>query len=125
MIEKILRAINKLPAFPMTIQRVTELLRDDDYSVNDVANVIKYDQAIAANILKISNSAYFGARQRIKTIPDAVVYLGQKQLVRAIQTAGVAVFHQECQGLRNKIEGIMGTLGGRRPHVPDTEPTAI
>jgi len=99
MIDKILHAIKKLPAFPMTIQRVTELLRKDDYSVNDVANVIKFDQAIAANILKISNSAYFGARQRIRTIPDAVVQLGQKQLIRAVQTAGVSrYFHKNIKG---------------------------
>ncbi len=103
MIEKILHSIKKLPAFPMTIQRVIELLRNDDYSVNDVANVIKYDQAIAANILKISNSAYFGARQRIKTIPDAVVYLGQKQLIRAVQTAGVSrFFTKEAKGYGTK-----------------------
>lgn len=99
MIENILRSIKKLPAFPMTIQRVIELLRDDDYSVNEVANVIKYDQAIAANILKISNSAYFGSRQRIKTIPDAVVHLGQKQLIRAVQTAGVSrYFNKDTKG---------------------------
>jgi len=92
MIEKILLSIKTLPAFPVTIARVTALLSDDDYSVNEVAKVIKYDQAIAANILKISNSAYFGSRQKIKTISDAVIHLGQKQLIRAVQTAGVSRF---------------------------------
>lgn len=90
MIDKILVSIKKLPAFPITIQRVIELLKDDDYSVGEVANVIKYDPAIAANILKICNAAYFGSRQRIHTIQDAVVHLGQKQLIRAVQTAGVS-----------------------------------
>ena len=90
MIDKILLSIKKLPAFPVTIQRVIELLTNDDYSVNEVANVIKYDPAIAVNILKICNAAYFGSRQRIRTIPDAVVHLGQKQLIRVVQTAGVS-----------------------------------
>ncbi len=49
-----------------------------------------FDQAIAANIMKISNSSYFGARQRVKSIHDAVVYLGQQQLIRAGQAAGIA-----------------------------------
>lgn len=92
MIEKILLSIKKLPAFPLTIQRVIELLKNDDYSVNEVASVIKYDPAIAVNILKICNSAYLGARQRIRTIPDAVIHLGQKQLIRAVQTAGVSQY---------------------------------
>lgn len=84
-IDGILKSIDTIPAFPATIQKVIELLRDEDYAVNDLVNVIKYDQAVTANILKISNSAYFGVRQKIKTIPDAVIYLGQQQLVRAMK----------------------------------------
>lgn len=94
-IESILKSVEKIPAFPATIQKVVGLLHDDDYAVADVVNVIKYDQAVAANILKISNSAYFGARQKIKTIHDAVVYLGQQQLIRAVQTAGISKFYKK------------------------------
>lgn len=89
-IDSIIQSIDKIPAYPAAIQRVTELLSDEDYSVAEIANVIKLDQALAANVMKISNSAYFGARQKIKSIQDAVVYLGQQQLIRAVQTAGVA-----------------------------------
>jgi putative nucleotidyltransferase with HDIG domain len=92
MLDKILLSIKKLPAFPATVQRVTELLKNEDYSVNDIVAVIKFDQAVTANILKISNSTYFGVRQKIKTIHDAVVYLGQQHLIRAIQTASISKF---------------------------------
>jgi putative nucleotidyltransferase with HDIG domain len=95
MIDSILKSIKKIPAFPATIQRVTQLLRNEDYAVADVVNVVKYDQSIAANILKISNSAYFGVHQRINTIHDAVVYLGQQQLVRAVQVAGISKFYKK------------------------------
>jgi putative nucleotidyltransferase with HDIG domain len=92
MIDKILRSIKNIPAFPATIQRVSELLNQEDYSVAEVAGVIKYDQSITANILRMSNSAYFGVRYKIKTIQDAVTYLGQQNLIRVIQTAGIARF---------------------------------
>jgi len=95
MIDSILKSIDKIPAFPATIQKVMGLLRNDDYAVTDVGNVIKNDQAVAANILKICNSAYFGVRQKIKTIHEAVVYLGQQQLIRAVQTAGISRFYQK------------------------------
>jgi putative nucleotidyltransferase with HDIG domain len=95
MIDSILKSIDKIPAFPATIQKVIELLHDDDYAVNDVVNVIKYDQAVTANILKISNSAYFGVRQKIRTIQDAVIYLGQQQLIRAVQTAGISKYFRK------------------------------
>lgn len=95
MIDSILKSIDRIPAFPAAIQKVIELLHDEDYTVAEVVNVIKYDQAIAANILKISNSAYFGVRQKIKTIHEAVVYLGQQQLIRAVQTAGISKFFRK------------------------------
>jgi putative nucleotidyltransferase with HDIG domain len=94
-IDSILKSVDLIPAFPAAAQRVSELLSDPDYAVADVVNVIKNDQAIAANILKISNSAYFGSRQKIKTIQDAVVYLGQKQLTRVVQTASISKIYQK------------------------------
>jgi putative nucleotidyltransferase with HDIG domain len=94
-IDSILKSIDRIPAFPSTVQKVTELLHDEDYTVTDLVNIIKLDQSVTANILKISNSAYFGARQKIKTIHEAVVYLGQQQLIRAVQTAGISRFFEK------------------------------
>ena len=56
MIDKILQSIEHIPAFPATILKVGEMLRNDDYSVNVLTELIKFDQAIAANVLKMSNS---------------------------------------------------------------------
>lgn len=92
MIEKILQSIERIPAFPTTILKAGEMLKDDDYSVNALTDLIKFDQAIAANVLKMSNSAYLSPRHRISTIREAVIYLGQQNLLRVVQTAGVSRF---------------------------------
>lgn len=92
MIDKVLRSIEHVPAFPTTVIKVSEMLRDDDYSVAEVVNLIKHDPAIATNILKMSNSAYLSPRQKIGTVRDAVVYLGRNNLIRVIQTAGISRF---------------------------------
>jgi putative nucleotidyltransferase with HDIG domain len=94
-IDKILKSLDNIPAFPMTIMKVSEMLRDDDYSITDMVNLIRYDQAMAANIMKMGNSAYFGSRQRIGTLRDAVVYLGRNNLIRIVQTAGVSRFFKQ------------------------------
>ncbi|OPY85218.1 MAG: hypothetical protein A4E71_02245 [Smithella sp. PtaU1.Bin162] len=94
-VDRILKSINTIPAFPETGNKVAQLLRKPDYSVNEVANVIKYDPSITANILKMANSAYFGPRHKITNINDAVVYLGQQNLLRAIQTAGVSKYYKK------------------------------
>jgi HD-like signal output (HDOD) protein len=60
-----------------------------------VANVIRLDPSITANILKMANSAYFGSAHPIGTIQDAVMYLGQKNLLLAIQTAGISKYYKK------------------------------
>lgn len=94
-ISRILKSIDNIPAFPATGNKVAQLLNKADYSVLQVANVIKYDPSITANILKMANSAYFGSQHKISTINDAVMYLGQKNLLRAIQTAGISKYYKK------------------------------
>jgi putative nucleotidyltransferase with HDIG domain len=94
-VDRILKSINSIPAFPATGNKVAQLLSKPDYSVLQVANVIKYDPSITANILKMANSAYFGPRHIISNIKDAVIYLGQKNLLRAIQTAGISKYYKK------------------------------
>jgi putative nucleotidyltransferase with HDIG domain len=94
-INRILKSIDTIPAFPATGNKVAQLLGKTDYSVLQVANVIKYDPSITANILKMANSAYFGSQHKISTINDAVMYLGQKNLLRAIQTAGISKYYKK------------------------------
>lgn len=94
-VDRILKSINTIPAFPATGNKVAQLLTKPDYSVNEVAGVIRFDPSITANILKMANSAYFGSRHKISTINDAVVYLGQQNLLRAIQTAGVSKYYKK------------------------------
>jgi putative nucleotidyltransferase with HDIG domain len=98
MIEKIIRSVQSIPAFPMTVHKVAELVSQEDYAVTDLVNLIKFDQAITANILKMSNAAYFGSRHKIKTIQEAVLYLGQQNLLRAVQAAGVSRFYRKVSG---------------------------
>jgi putative nucleotidyltransferase with HDIG domain len=94
-INRILKSINNIPAFPQTGNKVAQLLQKEDYSVSQVANVIKFDPSITANILKMANSAYFGSQHKISSINDAAVYLGQKNLLRAIQTAGISKYYKK------------------------------
>lgn len=94
-IKRILKSIDTIPAFPATGNKVAQLLSKPDYSVQQVANVVKYDPSITANILKMANSSYFGSQSKISTINDAVMYLGQKNLLRAIQTAGISKYYKK------------------------------
>jgi putative nucleotidyltransferase with HDIG domain len=94
-VDRILKSIITIPAFPATGNKVAQLLNQVDYSIVQVANIIKFDPSITANILKMANSAYFSPLHRISSINDAVIYLGQQNLLRAIQTAGISKYYKK------------------------------
>jgi putative nucleotidyltransferase with HDIG domain len=96
--DKILKSIEKLPAFPATVQKVSGLLGDPDYSIPELVGVIEYDQAITANILRMCNSAYFGVRYKISTVREAVAYLGRENLVRLVSAAGISRYYKDVKG---------------------------
>jgi putative nucleotidyltransferase with HDIG domain len=97
-VQKILESIQKIPAFPSTVDKVTRLISQPDYNISELISVIQYDQSITANLLRMSNSAFFGSRHRISTIRDAVVFLGQENIVRAVAVSGVIGFYKKGKG---------------------------
>ncbi|MEQ8318049.1 MAG: HDOD domain-containing protein [Phycisphaerales bacterium] len=78
-IEEIL-SCESLPSLPATAVRVIELSQDPDCTVNELAETIRFDQGLAAKILKTVNSSFFGLRTKCGTIDKALVVLGLREL---------------------------------------------
>lgn len=79
-INDIIKEIEFLPAFNQTAQKALELIKHEDYSVKDLSDIIKLDATLTANILKISNSAYYAKNKEIHDVNMAINYLGKEQL---------------------------------------------
>ena len=80
LLKRILASIDKLPPFPEIARKILELSRDDDVNFKDVIDVIKHDEAITFNCLKLCNSSYYGLRVKTFTVDQAVVNLGLKNI---------------------------------------------
>lgn len=75
-VEQILASVNSLPPLPATTGLVLRLTDDPESTIADVVKAISGDQALAAGILRLANSAYYGFSRRIGSIQDAIVLLG-------------------------------------------------
>ena len=75
-LEKIVRGVNDLPALPWVVSQVIRLTDDPNSTVKELNEVICQDQSMAAKMLRLSNSAYYGYSRRIATIIDAIGILG-------------------------------------------------
>jgi putative nucleotidyltransferase with HDIG domain len=95
---KIGRSLGRLPAFPATVHKVTSIVNNPDSSLSELVDVIRLDQAITANILRMCNSAYFGLRRKVDNVQDAIMYLGKQNVVRAVMAAGTSCFFKDTPG---------------------------
>jgi len=69
-----------LPALPAVAFKAIELTRSPDFNMQDVAALIEKDPVLAAQTLKLCNSAAMAAREPCKTISQAVSRLGTKNV---------------------------------------------
>jgi len=74
-LEKILSS-PRLPTLPAVAMQVLELTRQTPVDLDEVARVVRNDQALAAKVLRTVNSSYYGLTKPCTTIRQAIVYLG-------------------------------------------------
>lgn len=61
---------------PDTVMRLRQLGSDDTASMADIAEVINYDPALSAQLLKIANSAMYNFEQEVDTTAKAIQVIG-------------------------------------------------
>ena len=82
--EKLIDGIQRLAPLPVTIQKLAATLQDENVPFREIAGILEYDGAVAANVLKVANSGAYGGRFRTETIRDAVIRLGSANLLNII-----------------------------------------
>jgi putative nucleotidyltransferase with HDIG domain len=89
---KLGQAVERMPAFPRSVQRVLELTRNINCLPKDLVGVIEKDPVMTMKILKVINSAYYNLPNKITSVNQSVVYLGLntiKNLALAFAAVGI------------------------------------
>jgi HD-like signal output (HDOD) protein len=77
----LLSSAEGLGALPVTVTRLAAIVSDPHHDIGDIVEVISFDQALTATLLRRANSAALGARYQIKTVRDAAMWLGSGALL--------------------------------------------
>ena len=80
----------RLPSLPAAAVRLLELSREPNASTNAFVKVVESDPAIAAKILKLSNSSFFAFRTPVASVQRAVVLLGLNTITSMALSFSVA-----------------------------------
>jgi len=76
--QQILKDHKELSSLPQTLSEVLRVVRDDNASTKDLAEVLSRDPALTAKVLRIVNSPFYGAGREITTMTQAVMTLGMR-----------------------------------------------
>ena len=65
---KLILNYNDIPAMPNVMVKALNVIKDEGSGLNDLADVMCYDQALTTQVLRLVNSAYYGFAQQITSI---------------------------------------------------------
>jgi len=118
--------LGSLPQIPHIASQVLRLTVDPDCSVNELQRLIASDQALAAQILKIANSAMFGMVREVSTLSQAITVLGLNNVksvaiassAKNLYRRSAAVFHQMAIWEHSVVSALAGSVLARVFHYP-------
>ena len=88
-IEALLGEAEELPALPEAATRAMRLLDDPDSGLDEVSRAIELDASMSSRIVRLANSALFGAREPASSLRGAIVRLGAREVRSMITTVAV------------------------------------
>ncbi len=101
-LEILIMTASDLPTIPVVATKVMQLIEQESATAKELAKVVASDPAVAARVLKISNSSFYGCQRQIQTLSHAIVVLGFATLKSLVVAASVKQVYQPY-GLTEKL----------------------
>jgi putative nucleotidyltransferase with HDIG domain len=101
-LESMIMSASDLPTIPVVATKVMQLIENESASAEELAKVVASDPAVAARVLKISNSSFYGCQRQIQTLSHAIMVLGFSTLKSLVVAASVKQVYKPY-GLTEKM----------------------
>lgn len=104
--EEYLQAIAKVEALhstPEVLAKVASKVRDPNSDIEDIVEILRTDAALTADIVRLSNSAYYGTTTPIRNVAQAMARIGFNEVLRLVNLCiAKSVFNKDldCYGIR-------------------------
>ena len=98
-LEKILESVATFQGMPGNAAKVLAMLDDPEFDVAKIEETLRLDPELTANVLRLTNSAYFGFSEKIGSLKQAIVVLGSKRLIQLVMaTCMSGLMSQQVKG---------------------------
>lgn len=75
-VTRILAQVEDIPTLPTTVAQVLQIVDDPNCSAGRLGTLVASDPSLAARVLRLANSAYYGFPRAISAVPQAITLLG-------------------------------------------------
>lgn len=89
-IDKIILKIQQLKPVPAVVHKVLEMVQNQDVDRDQIVELVSYEPAITANLLKACNSAFMGLSVKVDSVHQAVSMLGEQRIVELVLTQNLS-----------------------------------
>jgi HD-like signal output (HDOD) protein len=90
--DPLLSNLRNLPLLPVVAQQALALVREENSSMHALAALVEKDATLAASLLKLANSPFYGCGRTISSLDQAIVRLGLREcqnLILAVAMRGL------------------------------------
>jgi len=94
-IEQFVNDAQELCVLPDVYSRLVALIDKEDTGLDEIAELISLEPALASSVLKMANSALFNFPKQIESINKAINVLGLKQITQLIHAYGITAAFSE------------------------------
>jgi putative nucleotidyltransferase with HDIG domain len=85
----IFSTLKDFQSMPGAASELLSIIDDPKVAASQIEDVLRYDPGLTVNILKLSNSEYFGLSNEVGSVRRAVVLLGLKKVTQIVMTSCV------------------------------------
>ncbi|MFC1592197.1 HDOD domain-containing protein [Thermodesulfobacteriota bacterium] len=86
---RVVDKIDDLSTLPQVLRKILDITADPNAGAADLQDILKSDPALTGKLLKVANSSYYGLREKVTNVKNAVVFLGFKTVKNMAVAASV------------------------------------
>ncbi|MFW5860249.1 MAG: HDOD domain-containing protein [Planctomycetota bacterium] len=127
--EEIIDRIHTVPSLPEVVTQVVRLVNDPKSDASQINDIMSKDPGMAAKILRMVNSVYYGLQEPVHNLEQAIMILGFKTIrsialsisvINAFQQKD-AQFNMRHFWMHSSVCACIGRLLAGKAHVEDPE----
>lgn len=88
--DNILKRLDAMPMLPPATAAVVEQFQSDSTDIAELTLAIEHDAGLTSNLLRLSNSPFFGFSREISSVREAIIRLGTSRIAQLMLASTVA-----------------------------------